>query len=395
MNILIFNRSFSPDIEATGQLLGELCEDLISFRHDITVICGKPYHTDNKKYSLEKVNVLRVWGTAFPKHILFFRLVNLGFYFLFSFFTAFFVKRPDVIIAQTDPPLSCLLGLFFSRWYKAKFIYTVKDMHPDIGILTGKLKNPLLNFILEKSNMISYQKADKIVCIGKDMKERILKKGINDTKIEVVNDWIDIKEIYPIENNKNPFLEKNGLKNKFIVMYSGNLGLTQGLEKVIDIASHFKEKDELKFVFIGEGANKSNLQNKAKSLNLNNVVFLPYQPKDELKYSLSAANLHLITMEKGLSGVMVPSKIYGILASGRPFIGCVDSDSEIAYIANKYNCGFIINPEDKNEMTARINWCLNNRSNLEGMNKNSRKAAEEKYNRKTSTSRFNEILLKI
>jgi glycosyltransferase involved in cell wall biosynthesis len=396
MKILIFNRSFYPDVEATGQFLTELCEDLTLYGHSVTVICGKPYHSDNKKYNLKKMNIVRVWGTTLPKHILIFRLINLGIYFLFSFFAGFLIsEKPDLIIAQTDPPLSCLLGLFFSKWYRVKFIYSVKDMHPEVGIITGKLKNPILNFILEKSNMISYKKADMIISIGLDMKQKICEKGVNPKKIEVINDWADISEITPIETDKNSFLEKNNLKDKFIVMYSGNIGLTQGLERIIDLANHFKKNNILRFVLIGEGASKLKLQEKAKELNLENIIFLSYQQKNELKYSLSAANIHLITMEKGLSGVMVPSKIYGILACGRPFLGLVDQDSEVSTIANDYKCGFIIDPNDTEKIVSTTEWALSHKQELENMGKNSRKAAVEKYNRKISTSKFNEIISKI
>ncbi|MBI1857516.1 MAG: glycosyltransferase, partial [Candidatus Melainabacteria bacterium] len=199
MNILFFNRSFYPDLEATGQFLTELCEDLKKYGHNVTVIAGKSYHVKDKKKSFivthdeyKSISILRVLGTSFPKRFLLFRLINLGFYFLFAFIAGFCVKnKPDLVVAQTDPPVMGLLGYFFSKWYKAKFIYSYKDIYPEIGIVTGRLRNPLLNFLLDKINRFSCKNADKIICLGEDMKKIILVKNENPEKIEIVYDWAD------------------------------------------------------------------------------------------------------------------------------------------------------------------------------------------------------------
>src|SRR3989338_32023 len=191
MNILFFNRSFYPDIEATGQFLTELCEDLTGFGHKITVIAGRSYHTNEKdkrffikKEEYKSIQIIRAHGTTFPKRLLLLRFINLGTYFLSAFFGGFLVRqKPDVVIAQTDPPILGLLGLFFSWWYRAKFIYACKDIYPEIGIVTGKLKNPFLNFLLDKINLLSFSQADKITCLGEDMKKRIVEKSIDDNKI--------------------------------------------------------------------------------------------------------------------------------------------------------------------------------------------------------------------
>ena len=364
MNILFFNRSFYPDIEATGQFLTELCEDLTGFGHKITVIAGRSYHTNEKdkrffikKEEYKSIQIIRAHGTTFPKRLLLLRFINLGTYFLSAFFGGFLVRqKPDVVIAQTDPPILGLLGLFFSWWYRAKFIYACKDIYPEIGIVTGKLKNPFLNFLLDKINLLSFSQADKITCLGEDMKKRIVEKSIDDNKIVVIHDWADTTKLYPVPLAENPFIKKHNLEGKFVVMYSGNLGVTQDLERVIEVAKHLKERNDLKFLFIGEGVNKSALQDKAKKYNLQNVEFLPYQKHNELIYSLNAASLHLVTMQKGLAGLIVPSKVYGIMACGKPFIACVDKDSEVYDITNKFNCGVSVEPEDINSMVINIKW---------------------------------------
>ena len=400
MDILFFNRSFYPDTEATGQFLTELCEDLISYGHSVTVVAGHSYHVNNKGISLIKnetyksISIIRAYGTTFPKRLLLFRLINLGTYFLIAFICGFFVKKkPDVIIALTDPPVLGLLGILFSRFYKAKFIYSCKDIYPEVGIITGRLRNPFLNFLLEKINKISFVIADNILCLGEDMKKRIVDKGISSEKISVIHDWADTNKLYPIIRDKNPFVKKYDLKDKFIIMYSGNIGLTQDLDRIIEVAEQFKDNKELQFLLIGEGADKERLQKLVIDRSLTNIIFLPYQPKEELKYSLSAASIHLITSQQGLVGVMVQSKIYGILACGRPFIAWVDKGSEIDLIANRFKCGFSVLPGDVKGMVETIELAISVPHQLDEMGTNGRKAVIDYFDRKISSKKFIEELL--
>ncbi len=401
MHILFFNRSFYPDIEATGQFLTELCEDLVNNGHDVTVIAGYSYHVKNKKlkFSLSKekhksIQIIRAPGSRFSKRFLLFRLINLATYFLSAFIGGFFIgKKPDVVIAQTDPPVSGLLGIFFAKLYGAKFIYSCQDLYPEVGIITGRLTNPILNFLLKEINQLSFKMADKIICLGDDMKRRIIDKGVDENKIDIVYDWADLNDLYPIDKNTNPFVLKHNLQDVFTVMYSGNIGLTQCLEGIIDVANHFKTNEKIKFLIVGDGANKTNLQTLVKKQNLSNIEFLPYQPKEDLRYSLGAPDVHLISIQKGLGGVIVPSKVYGILACGKPFIAWIDKDSEVSVIANKFKCGIVISPQDINAMVYAIETLLSNSQKLKEMGQNGREAAVKYFDRKICTAKFNQIII--
>ena len=399
MNILFFNRSFYPDTEATGQFLTELCEDLTKLGHKITVICGKSYHVSNdekgqliKRESYKEIEILRASGTTFPKKSLFLRLVNLGTYFLNAFFAGFLIRqKPDIVIALTDPPLLGLHGIFFSKLFGAKFIYYCNDIYPDVGMITGRLRHPIYIFILKTANMLSFNLADKIIVIGEDMKKRVEKKGIDGKKIEIVHNWADTDALFPI--SVTGFREKYKLENNFLVMYSGNIGLTQNLNKLLEVAENSRNIKEIKFILIGEGADKDKLQSITSEKKLTNVQFLPYQPKEELNQSLNAADIHLITLEKNLAGVMVPSKVYGILACGKPFLAWVDEESEVATIAKKFNVGIVVEPGNVKEMTNTVNWAINNPAKLRQMGENSRKVAIDLFDRKISSNIFNKVLI--
>lgn len=178
-------------------------------------------------------------------------------------------------------------------------------------------------------------------------------------------------------------------------MYSGNIGFTQGLDKLVEVASKLKEKNNLKFLLVGDGADKPNIQAQVLKDNLSNVFFLPYQPKSELNNSLNSPDIHLITSQKGLAGIVVPSKIFGILACGKPFIAWVDEESEINYIAKKYNCGIVVESGNVEEMVKSLEWALNNQDELNKMGKNGRQAAVEFFDRKVSTNKFNKLIEEI
>ncbi|OGI06687.1 MAG: hypothetical protein A3I68_06185 [Candidatus Melainabacteria bacterium RIFCSPLOWO2_02_FULL_35_15] len=404
MNVLFFNRSFYPDSEATGQFLTELCEDLTAYGHKISVISGRSYHVRRSKrvrvfYQYEEyksIKIFRALGTIFPKRILLFRIINLGTYFLSAFFCGFLLKeKPDVIVVQTDPPVLGLLGIFFAKWYRAKLIYSCKDIYPEVGIITGRLRSPYVNFLLEKINLITFKFANMIICLGEDMKKRIINKGIKANKIRIVTDWVDSKSIYPVLEDKNPFRKKYNFDGYFTIMYSGNIGLTQGLDKIIDLAEYFKEEPKIKFILVGEGADKLNLQKKTAELKLTNVEFLPYQSSEDLKHSLSAPDVHIITFMKGLAGVMVPCKIYGILGCARPFIAWIDEESSIYSIAQKFNCGITVSSGDIKKMIKAIEWAVNHPEELKEMGKNGYKAVLENYERRIATANFNDCLMEV
>ncbi|MBI1857771.1 MAG: glycosyltransferase family 4 protein, partial [Candidatus Melainabacteria bacterium] len=193
----------------------------------------------------------------------------------------------------------------------------------------------------------------------------------------------------------NLFRKKYDLDNKFLIMYSGNIGLTQGLEDIVKVADRLKENEDIQFLLVGEGASKKKLQDDVKRLVLSNVVFLPYQPKEELSHSLSAPNLHLITLQQGLAGLVVPSKVYGILSCGRPFIAWIEEKSEIFNIVSKYNCGIVVPPGNIEKMVEAILWAVSHPDKLEKMGVNSRNAALNNFDRRVSTAKFNKIISEV
>ncbi|MFZ0889782.1 MAG: glycosyltransferase family 4 protein [Candidatus Binataceae bacterium] len=386
MRLLFLNRSFWPDVEATGQFLTELCEDLSS-QHSISFIAGPSYQVAVKvgglwrREAVGRVSVTRTWGTRLSKKRLATRLVNLGSYYLAAAAATLGVAKPDVVIAQTDPPL---LGAALKRRWRCRLVYNVRDLYPDIAVVTGGVKSRSLLALLEHANRVAYAVSDLIIVLGQDMARRLIGKGVPAQKVTVVTDWADCEQIRPIEDG--PFSAEFG--GKFVVMYSGNLGLSQQLEVVLEAADRLRDDQRIVFALIGEGARKAALQKQASSMCLPNVRFLPYSPKSRLAESLSAGDLHLIALRPGLSGRMVPSKVYGIMAAGRPFIAIMEETAEVARLARQHSVGLVATPGDGANLARVVKQAADDRTAIRMMGQRARRLAEERFDRRLVTRQY-------
>ena len=396
MDILFLNRSYWPDVEATGQLLTELCTDLAR-RHRVTVIAGQPNFVStpgkSRWFSREEhdgVEIIRVGNRPFDKKSFLSRVVGLSSYFALTAWAAFRCRRPDVIVVETDPPVLGALGAVLKAWRRRPFVFYVQDLYPEVGLATGRLKPGPLTWLLHDATQMGLKQADRVVVLGEDMRRRVLARRIDAGKLAVVSNWADAFAIRPTEG-PNPLRQKWGVGDRFVVMYSGNLGLSQTLGPLLEVAQELRSLPVL-FVLIGEGAAKKGLMDQAAAWRLDNVRFLPYQPKENLGQSLTAADIHLIPLRRGLAGYIVPSKLYGIMAAVRPYIAAVDADSEAAAITAEARCGLRIEPDAAKPLAEAVHWCLANRGELEAMGRRGRRLAETRFNRASATAAFEGVL---
>ena len=396
--LLFLNRSFYPDVEATGQLLTELCQELEN-DFEIHVICGNPLYRKVKnrrlitKTRFGNITIWRINSTTLPKEYLFARFVNLFSYFFLCFLWTFFIKKMDCVIAETDPPLLASIAYVYSRIRHSSFIYYSQDIWPHVGIVNRRMTNPIITKILKVVNGFLYHKANRIIVPGRDMKKRLEEENLLPPhKIEVVENWADPSKIFPVKREDNIFVKKHSLENRFVVMYSGNIGLSQDLENIIYLADSLKRFQDILFVLVGEGASKGKLMKMSSSLGLKNVKFITFQEKKDLKFSLSAAHIHLILLKKGMKGIIVPSKVYGVMASGRPFIAAVDKESEVDKIVEEFHCGIVAQPSHVDELRKAVLWAFNNRERIRKMGEKGRKALESHYSRKICTQKLKKIV---
>ena len=398
MRILVLNQYFHPDVSATSQLLTELCEDL-AVDHDVYVVTGRPSYDPGahggsrglvSKERLGRVKVARVWSTAFHRSNMPGRLTNYGSYLLSSVAGAIAVPRPDVVMALTDPPPIGQIGAWVAALRRVPFVLVVKDIFPEVAVQLGMLNNPTLVRLLRRFTRELLRSADRVVSIGPTMDRRLTRMGVPPERITLIPDWADGSIVRPLEG-PSPLRERLGWRDRFVVMHSGNVGLSQDLDVLLDAASILLEDENLVIAIVGEGASKANLRRRAEREGLANVAFLPYQDKSSLSESLGAADLHLVMLRDGLAGYIVPSKVYGILAAGKPFVAAVEAGAEPQRIAEEFDCGMRVEPGDPEGLAKAIR-IMRHDADLEAMGARARVALEQRYERKLSSRAYGDLL---
>ncbi len=275
----------------------------------------------------------------------------------------------------------------------------VYDIYPDLAIKLGYLSEKgLVARIWNKINDLIYRDADVIVCLGERMEKRIQEKFADDmdiSKIKVIHNWANGDFIVPRRKEDNWFCKEHDLIDKMVILYSGNIGLAHDFETIIEAADRLKEFEDIKFLFIGAGGKKEKLENMVRERNLENVKFLPYQPTENLPFSLTSGDISLITLEEGVEGLCVPSKLYTSLASGLAILALVGENSEIADIIVKFDCGFRIDQRDVDGVVEVLMKLYENQDLLKKMGENARKCFEENFPREKAVREYYEILSNI
>lgn len=357
--MLVYAHYYYPDVASTGQILKELCEGLSS-EFDITVICAVPSYSGNvelkyknKKYFLEDISgikVIRVRVPNFAKSNKVSRIKNLLTYFFRSIWATYKLEKQDFIFTISQPPiLGGMLGVIGKWLKKGKLIYNIQDFNPEQTLAVGYTNNKIILKLALAVDKFSCKMSDKVIVVGRDMQET-LRNRFNNKNVPnniFINNWIDEKEIYPLpEDNEKvtTFKKKYDLENKTVIMYSGNIGLYYDLENLIEVIGRFKDRDDVVFAFVGDGTKKQDIEDYVNKHELKNIKFIPYQDKKDLIYSLNAGDVHWVVNAKGIKGVSVPSKLYGVMAAGKTVFGVLEKGSEARLIIEDCNCGICIEP---------------------------------------------------
>jgi len=383
--ILIYAHYYAPDVASTGQILQDQAEGMLS-DFDVTVICTVPSYTgtiDNEykeqriyKEEINGVKVIRVPVPEFTKSSKISRIRNLLAYFFGARKATKEVGEQDYVFTISQPPImGGMLGIYGKKKLGAKMIYCIQDFNPEQIIATGyvKLKAVLKATLwMDKRNC---RKSDLVITVGRDLVETLKRRFEKETipRYTMINNWIDEKEIYPLDANDSgvvEFREKYRLTDKFVIMYSGNIGLYYDLEGIIKVIDRFKDAKtpdgrDVIFAFVGAGSVLDKLVLYEKEHETDNVVFIPYQDKDKLIYSLNAADVHWCVNAKGIKGVSCPSKFYGIAGVGKPVLAVLERDSEIEMLIREIECGKCSEPGDYESIAADVKWFIDNAGSSE------------------------------
>jgi colanic acid biosynthesis glycosyl transferase WcaI len=397
-SVLFLNRSYWPDVEATGQLLTSLCEGLVP-EFDVGVIAGRPNSVvegsavSDWEATANKggVRIHRVSHSVFPKKNLPGKALNFLSFSFASHKALRSIEPPDVVVFETDPFLLAFAANSLQRRTNCRMVGYLQDIYPDVAVALGKVGNNVLIRRLRSALFDVYRRCDRMVVLSQDMADLLVEGGIDADRISIVPNWSDTRSIAPMAGT-NRFRMQHDLGDHFIAMYSGNLGLTQRLEEFLRAAEVLKERTDILFCFIGRGSEESKLRKQADDAGLVNVRFFDYQPQSELTHSLTAANLHLVPLTESLARCLMPSKLYGILAAGRPYLTNAPAGSELHAMSKDYQIGLTVEPGCVQGIVDQILWAADHSSELEVMGRNARQLAESEYSHGHSIAKFREVL---
>jgi glycosyltransferase involved in cell wall biosynthesis len=389
--VLVLNQYYWPGVEATAHLLSELCEALAS-EFDVTVVTGMVAGAEEAgRTEKDGVEIVRVGSTAYDRSRLSLRAANYLTYLGLSLWEGLQVDRPDVVLCMTDPPVIADLALVLARRFDVPLVVVSQDVFPEVAVALKRLDNPAVVELLRLATRLYLKRADRVVAIGDTMRERLVEKGADRDRIVVIPNWTDTSDLEP-QPRDNAWAQEHELDDKFVVMHSGNIGHAQDLDTLIRAATFLRDLDDLRIVLIGGGARRDELKELAKVLEVEQVVFMGYQPRELLADSLSSADVHVVGLARGLSGYVVPSRLYGVLAVGRPVLAAAEPDSETAKAIDEVGAGVVV-PPGRPELLARaIRRAYDGEFELDEMGRRGREWVAGEGDRRIAIDRYRRLL---
>jgi colanic acid biosynthesis glycosyl transferase WcaI len=401
VRVLFINQFFYPDVAATAQLLTDAAEDLAASGVEVTVVTGRWSYSDGRALgpALEMyrgVRIRRVQGVALRRNAVWSRYLSYAAFWIAAGANCAALPRHDVVVPLTTPPLLSCLGAVVKRVRGSRLVCWSMDVYPELGVLLGALREGSVTVrILGRLMSWSLRSADLVIALGEHMAGRLTMKGVGRERIRVLPTWENATEIVPAPRSGNPFRAAHGLGDRFVVLYSGNLGAAHDFATLLDAAETLSDRPDIVFLIIGSGPRLPWVQTEAERRNLGNVRFLPYQPRDTLCRSLSAGDVHIVTLREGLQGLLVPSKFVGALASGRPLLYVGPRDGEIPDAIRAGECGCVIEPGDATALAEVIVALQADEAKREIMGKNARMLFERRYTREKAVADFCRILREV
>ena len=378
---------FYPEMVSTGMHMTELAERLTELGWQITVYCARPswgseQESVSPRMTYKGIEIIRVGTLGEQKKNLLSRAL-----FALSFLWGVIVqlwrerKQFPAVVVTTNPPFLGLVGWLFSTLFRLPYLLIVYDIYPEIAVNLEVLSpRSLITKVWYRVTRLIFRKAAVLVVIGRDM-ERIVKEKLpasQHDRVVLIPNWSDEKRVKPVPKNENSFRQEQNINGEFVVQYAGRMGRTHNLEPLIEAARQLADENIL-FQFVGDGAKKATLQQMVADYNLTNVQFLAYQPMERLADMLSAADLALVCLDDAFTGLSVPSKSYGIMASGTPILGFVRPDSEIGLMITEEECGLILPTPQAEQIVQAIRRFLRDPQALAAMSSAGYQAFLEKY----------------
>jgi colanic acid biosynthesis glycosyl transferase WcaI len=393
VRILLLNLYYPPDTSATAKM-ADTVANALGKAAEVTILCGRPSYDPSERrawrpYRAEPkgaIRIVRVGSTDFPRFNMNKRLLNYLTYVALAVPRALFT-RCDAVVAMTDPPFEGIVGAFVATVKRKPYFYNIRDMYPDMAV-GGAIVDPgLLVRIWERLHRWALRRAESVIVLGEDMRNRILAKGISPERIEVVRDGADAAGA-PDAPPDAEVIRQIRAGFRFVLVHAGNLGFYGAWETLIGAAKQLSGEN-IGFVFVGDGAQGPRLQ--ALAAGMPNVRFLPFFPASKVPSVLAAADAHLITVKRGLEGVVVPSKMYGILVAGKPIVAVAPPGTDAVALGERLGFGLGADPDRPDELAQALLRLARDPARCERMGRAARLAAPA-YDRAAELERFRAIV---
>jgi len=395
MRILLLNLYFPPDTSATAKMALAMVEPL-SQRHEVTVLCGRPSYDPTERRAwrisqterLGRLRVIRVGSTDYPRFQMKRRVLNYLSYVTLAVPQALFLPC-DVVLAMTDPPFQGIVGAFVALLKRKPYIYNIRDLYPDMATAGALMAPGMLARVWEKMHRWALRRAACVIVLGEDMRARIIAKGVDAARVMVVRDGADIPPVdAPAVTLDHNVIRAIRSDARFVLVHAGNLGFYGAWDTLI-LAAKQLAPDGVRLVFVGDGAQRQQLE--AAASGLSNIVFLPFFPGDKIQSVLAAADAHVVTVKRGLEGVVVPSKLYGILAAGKPIVAVAPAETDVSTLGKRQGFAICCDPEHPEEMVTAVRALAADQVRLKTMGQAARAAAPD-YDRVRECARFAQIV---
>lgn len=406
MRILIYSYNYYPEPIGIAPLMTELAEGMVKRGHEVRVITAMPWYPEgeiNPEYKGKLFCTEEIKGVKVQRCYIWTRrkrsVANrAGFelsFMVLSLLQAFRGWRPDIIFLTVPGLPVAVSAAILSTIYRTPIVLNLQDILPDAAVHVGLINNTKIITILEKLEKFAYSIATKISVIADGFTKNILAKGVALEKIIEIPNWVDINFIKPLAKNKSSFGIKNNLQQKFVVLYCGNIALTQGLETVIDASSRLKHLPNIAVVIVGEDKALKRLERYCEKNGVDNVTLLPFEPRAKLPEMLAAADVGLVIQKKNVLDFNMPSKIQVLLASGRAIVGSVPSSGTAASALRKSGAGLIVPPEEPQALADAIVKLYKDRSLAARLGRQGRVYAEQNYAFESALDKYEQLFISV
>lgn len=402
MRILLYTYNYHPEPIGIAPLMTELAEGLVQRGHEVRVVTAMPNYPERKIYPAYRgkwyvqeerhgVLIQRCYVWIRPEPGVFTRFLLESSFIGLSFLQSLRGWRPDIIL-YTSPSLPASIPVATLKLlYRCPTVLNLQDILPEAAVQTGLISNRAAIRVFELLEKFAYRSATQISVIAEGFRQNLLGKGVPDQKMQIISNWVDVNFIRPMDKDDNAFRRANGLENKFVVMYSGNIARTQGIRTIIKAAARLQALDQLVFVIVGEESRLAELAKYQHQLGVHNVLLRPFAPRPELPEMLAAADVGLIVQKRNVVGFNMPSKTQVLLASGRPIVAAVPEDGSAAKAVQASGGGLVVAPENAEALAQALQELYDQPDKVQTLGQAGRRYALREYSFEGAINRYEKL----